>query len=90
MFNRPVSNVSETNQFTSVFVPKAISQRFKAGDKPDRFDRLESIDMAVTSEQVIVGDARVQMMDMVESDIARATSERRAICKKKLPAEKPE
>src|SRR5579872_5689091 len=64
------SQVAETDQFTSLFVPETEGERFETGKQSDRLHTLEQRVRVVAFLQIVIGNPRAQMMDVMKSDVA--------------------
>ena len=60
-----------TDQPLLLFIPQAVSEGFQAGEQSDGFDALKERFRFMTFLEVIVGNARTQMMDVMKANIAR-------------------
>ncbi len=63
--------MSVTDQFLSLFVPQPIRKGLQARHHGDRFNLLEERIGAVAFFQVVIGDTRAQMVNMMKTDVAR-------------------
>src|ERR1700722_11865399 len=63
--------MTETDQSAPFFIPKPERERFHAREKSHRLDLLKKRIRLVASLQVVIGNARTQMMDVMKTDIAR-------------------
>jgi len=59
-----------TDQLLLGFVPQPIIEGFKAGKEGDGFYLLEQRVGLVTFLQIVVGNARTQMVNMMKADVA--------------------
>ena len=62
--------MGESDQRLGLIIPQAQRQTFQAGAEGDGRDGSEDGVGVVAALQVVVGDARIQVMNMVETDIA--------------------
>src|SRR6266404_2532821 len=60
-----------SNKSPAWFVPEAEGQRFEARKERNRLHRLEEGFGAMTLLQMIIRDARAQVMNVVKADVAR-------------------
>src|SRR5882672_7776601 len=60
-----------TDQPLLLFIPQAVSEGFEAGEQSDGFDALKERFRFMTFLEVIIGNARTQMMDVMKANIAR-------------------
>src|SRR5579864_5350039 len=64
------SQVMVADQFTSLFIPETEGQRLETGKQSDRLHTLEQRVRLVAFLQMVIGNPRAQMMDMMESNVA--------------------
>src|ERR1700722_1983794 len=62
---------AKPHQFLVLFVPKTKRERLQAGEEGNRLDLGGDCGGGVTFLQMIVGDERAQMMNVMKSDVAR-------------------
>src|SRR6266850_2815305 len=63
--------MAEADEFVTLFVPKPEGQRFKTAEEAYRLDLLEEWVRFVASLQVVIGNARAQMVNVVKADVTR-------------------
>src|SRR6202161_3449586 len=66
-----LADASIADQPLSLFVPETGGQRFQARKQRHRLHLPEQRFDLVTSLQIVVGNARAQMMNVMKADIAR-------------------
>src|ERR1035441_9451772 len=66
------SQVAVAHQFAALFVPQTERERLEAGEQRHRLDRLEKRLRPMTLLQVVVRNPRAQVVDVVETNIARS------------------
>ena len=54
----------------AVFIPEAIAERLEASEQRDGFHLLENRNLVVSALQIVVRDARAEVVDVVEANIA--------------------
>jgi hypothetical protein len=59
------------HQFPSLFIPEPVRERFQTGEQGDGFDLTKHLVSLVASFQMIIGDARTQVMNVVITDVTR-------------------
>src|SRR5260221_1190784 len=57
------------DQLPALLVPQAELQRFQTGEHRDGFDSLEKRVGLVTLLEIVVGNARAEVMDVVKADV---------------------
>ena len=57
-------------QLAALFIPEAVGERSQAGEQGDRLHTLEQRIGTVAAFQVVVRNARAQMVNVVEPDVA--------------------
>jgi len=62
--------MSESYESLPLLVPESIAQRFEARWQRDGPDSLEIWVCVMTALEVVIRDARTQMMNMMKADIA--------------------
>ena len=63
--------MTEADQFVALFIPQAELDGFQARKEGDRFDLLKKRIGFVAPLQIVIWNARAQMVDVMEPDIAR-------------------
>src|SRR5712675_1158035 len=58
------------DQFPAFFVPESERERFEARPERDRLDLLKQRVRLVTFLDVVIGNARAEMVDVMEADVA--------------------
>ena len=66
-----VPEMTKPYQFPALFIPESKRQRFETTEERDRLHLLKERVGFVASLQIIIGYARTQMMNVMESDVAR-------------------
>ena len=77
--------VIESDQSVMLLIPKAKGQCFKTFKECDGFDLLEYRVLFVTPFQVIIRNARAQVMDMMKPNITREPLQNPGKFKKRTP-----
>ena len=57
------------DQLALLFVPKTEGEGFEAGEEGDGFHGLEQRLRAMALLQIVIGDARAEVVDVVKADI---------------------
>ena len=65
-----VTNVTEAHELAVFFVPKAEGHGFASFPESDGVDAGEDLVRVLTALEVLVGDARAEVVDVVEADVA--------------------
>jgi hypothetical protein len=63
--------LAKADQFLLLFIPQVEAQGFQAGAQGDRLDALKELMRVVALLQIIIGNARTQVMNMVKANVAR-------------------
>ena len=58
------------DEFAALFVPQSEGERFEAGDQRDGRHGLKQRLRLVAFLQIVIGNARTEMMNMMEPDVA--------------------
>jgi len=61
--------MAEPHEFVAAFVPEAESHRLQAAEKGDSGHRLKERFRIVAALEIVVGNARTQMVDVMEADV---------------------
>src|SRR5258708_1970317 len=80
--------VAVAHQFPILFVPETEGERFKAGKQGNWLHPLKQLMRAVASLQVVIGNSRTKMMNVVIADIARNPREAPRQFKKTTPLQR--
>ncbi|MEW5795289.1 MAG: hypothetical protein AB1772_02910 [Candidatus Zixiibacteriota bacterium] len=64
------ANAPESHQLVISLIPEAVAQRLEAGEQLDRLGLTQQGESLVAFRQIVIGDTRIEMMNMVISDIA--------------------
>lgn len=59
------------DQLATLFIPETEGEGFQTGEQRDRLDALEQRVGAVASLEIVVRDARAQMVNVMRADVAR-------------------
>ena len=62
--------LSVADELTAFFVPKPVAERFETGEQRDGFHRLKQWLGVMAFLQVVIGNARAEMVDVMEPDVA--------------------
>src|SRR4051812_29397203 len=65
------SEMAVTDQLARRFVPQPEGERLQAADERNRFHALKQRLGLVAPLEVVIGNARAQVMDVMKSDVAR-------------------
>ena len=65
-----VLSLAKSHKYVALFIPQAKREAFEAGQQRDRLDCAEEGIAFMASLKVIIRNARTQVMNMVEPDIA--------------------
>src|ERR1700690_3918868 len=65
------AQVAVANQLAPLLVPEPKRERLEAGEESDWLHGLEQRFSPMTLLEVVIGDARAEVMDVMEADIAR-------------------
>ena len=58
------------DELAALFIPETEAERLEAGEQRDRWNGLKQRLRLVTFLQVVIGNPRTQMMDVMEPDVA--------------------
>lgn len=64
------TEVAKTHEYTTLLIPQAEAERFEARQQGDWLNCRKKRISLVTSLQMIVGNARAQVMDVMEPNVA--------------------
>ena len=70
VFASVFSQMAEADQPLPRLVPKAKGKGLETGEERDRLNGLKQVICIVTAFEVVVGDSRTQMVNVVEADVA--------------------
>jgi hypothetical protein len=62
--------MSVADEHFALFIPQPVVERFQAGKKRDRFNLLKKRIGFVTFLKIIIGNARTEVMNVMEPDVA--------------------
>jgi hypothetical protein len=62
--------LAKSHEDVALFIPQAKCEAFEARQQRDRFDRVEEWIRFMALLQVVIRNARTQVMNMVEANIA--------------------
>src|SRR5687768_1435036 len=65
-----VFQVAEPHQLSALFIPETEGEGLQDGEEGDGLDALEKGMGAVASLEVVIGNARAEMVNVMEADVA--------------------
>jgi hypothetical protein len=65
------AQVTITHEFAALLVPKTESEAFEAGKERNRLHGVEEWIGLVAFLEVVIGNARTEMMDVMKTNVAR-------------------
>ena len=71
MLSAKGSQVAVTHQLLSLFIPETEGKRFEAGEQRNGWHSLKQWFRFVAPLQIVIGNPRAQMMNVMESNVAR-------------------